>query len=86
MAAAAEPGLLALVLHAHLPWVRHPEYRTFLEETWLFEAITETYLPLLDVLERLAMTACRRASPCRSRRRCSRCSPTRCYARATFAI
>ncbi len=49
-----ERGLLALVLHAHLPWVRHPEWETFLEESWLFEAITETYLPLIDRLERLA--------------------------------
>jgi 1,4-alpha-glucan branching enzyme len=50
----SESGLLALVLHAHLPWVRHPEHATFLEESWLFEAITETYLPLVDALERLA--------------------------------
>jgi 1,4-alpha-glucan branching enzyme len=42
------------VLHAHLPYVRHPEYDEFLEEDWLFEAITETYLPLLQVLWRLA--------------------------------
>ena len=49
-----ERGLLALVLHAHLPWVRHPEYTTFLEESWLFEAITETYLPLIEAFERLA--------------------------------
>jgi 1,4-alpha-glucan branching enzyme len=49
-----ERGLIALVLHAHLPWVRHPEYPSFLEELWLFEAITETYLPLLDAFERLA--------------------------------
>ncbi|MBN2616796.1 MAG: DUF1957 domain-containing protein [Spirochaetales bacterium] len=40
-------GLLSLVLHAHLPFVRHPEYDKFLEEKWLFEAINETYLPLL---------------------------------------
>jgi len=46
-------GSLALVLHAHLPFVRHPEYESFLEETWLFEAITETYLPLLRVFDRL---------------------------------
>src|SRR6185295_5001885 len=50
----APRGELALVLHAHLPWVRHPEHATFLEEGWLFEAITETYVPLLDVLGRLA--------------------------------
>src|SRR5882757_3567594 len=43
------PGSLALILHAHLPFVRHPEHEEFLEERWLFEAITETYLPLLDV-------------------------------------
>ena len=44
-------GCLALVLHAHLPFVRHPEYERSLEETWLFEAITETYVPLLRLLE-----------------------------------
>src|ERR1051326_5970519 len=48
-----EKGCLALVLHAHLPIVRHPEYEDFLEEDWLFEAITETYLPLLDMMTRL---------------------------------
>ncbi len=49
-----EHGYLALVLHAHLPYVRHPEYPEFLEEDWLYEAITETYLPLLAVFDRLA--------------------------------
>src|SRR5229473_1040378 len=44
-------GYLSLVLHAHLPFVRHPEHQRFLEENWLFEAITETYVPLLQVLE-----------------------------------
>src|SRR5437870_11288940 len=46
-------GYLCLVLHAHLPFVRHPEYEDFLEEDWLFEAITETYLPLLCMMRRL---------------------------------
>lgn len=46
-------GFLCLVLHAHLPYIRHPEHERFLEETWLFEAITETYIPLLDMFERL---------------------------------
>jgi 1,4-alpha-glucan branching enzyme len=46
-------GFLAIVLHAHLPFVRHPEHPTFLEEDWLFEAITECYLPLITVLRRL---------------------------------
>jgi 1,4-alpha-glucan branching enzyme len=47
-------GELALVLHAHLPFVRHPEHEQFLEEDWLFEAITETYLPLIRMMRRLA--------------------------------
>jgi 1,4-alpha-glucan branching enzyme len=46
-------GYLCLVLHAHLPFVRHPEYDDFLEEDWLYEAITETYIPLLDVFDNL---------------------------------
>ncbi|MFH1847049.1 MAG: 1,4-alpha-glucan branching protein domain-containing protein [Candidatus Omnitrophota bacterium] len=46
-------GYLALVLHAHLPFVRHPEHESFLEETWFFEAITDTYIPLIDVFDRL---------------------------------
>jgi len=57
----APPGYLALVLHAHLPYVRHPEHPQFLEEDWLYEAITETYLPLLALLEGLqrdAVPAC----------------------------
>ena len=45
------PGYLSLVLHAHLPFVRHPEHEKFLEESWLFEAITETYVPLLQILD-----------------------------------
>src|SRR5207302_1119262 len=45
-------GALCIVLHAHLPYVRHPEYPEFLEEDWLYEAITETYLPLLEVFDR----------------------------------
>ena len=48
------PGCLAFILHAHLPFVRHPEHGEFSEEDWLFEAITESYLPLLDVLHGLA--------------------------------
>ncbi|HEU4772159.1 MAG TPA: DUF1957 domain-containing protein, partial [Candidatus Udaeobacter sp.] len=46
-------GHFALILHAHLPFVRHPEHEHFLEEEWLFEAITETYIPLLRLMQRL---------------------------------
>lgn len=44
-------GYLSIVLHAHLPFVRHPEHPKFLEESWLYEAIAECYLPLIQVLE-----------------------------------
>ncbi len=40
-------------MHSHLPFVRHPEHEDFLEEDWLYEAITETYIPLLWVYEKL---------------------------------
>lgn len=46
-------GYFSLILHAHLPFVRHPEYPEFLEEDWLFEAITEVYIPLLFILRNL---------------------------------
>ncbi len=46
-------GYFSLILHAHLPFVRHPEYPEFLEEDWLYEAITEVYLPLLFVFSNL---------------------------------
>lgn len=43
---------LALILHAHLPYVR-PAGAEILEERWLYEAVAETYVPLLWALERL---------------------------------
>ncbi len=46
-------GYLCLLLHAHLPFVRHPEYEHFLEENWYYEAVSDTYLPILEVLEGL---------------------------------
>ncbi|HRG98997.1 MAG TPA: DUF1957 domain-containing protein [Polyangiaceae bacterium] len=46
-------GYLALVLHAHLPFVRHPEHERHLEERWLYEALLECYLPIVEALDRL---------------------------------
>lgn len=46
-------GGVALILHAHLPYVRHPEHDDHLEERWLFEAILECYLPLVSLLDAL---------------------------------
>ena len=40
-------GYVSFVLHAHLPFIHHPESDNYLEEEWLFEAISETYIPFL---------------------------------------
>ncbi len=48
-----QKGYLCLVLHAHLPFVRHPEHEDFLEEDWLYEAISETYIPLINMMDNL---------------------------------
>ncbi len=42
------------VLHSHLPFVKHPEYDYFLEEHWLFEAVSESYIPLLIKMKKMA--------------------------------
>lgn len=47
----AANGDFCLVLHGHLPWVLHHGYWPH-GEVWLYEAAAETYLPLLDVIER----------------------------------
>jgi 1,4-alpha-glucan branching enzyme len=46
-------GYVAVILHSHLPYTRKAGMWPFGEEN-LYEAIAETYLPLLTVLERLA--------------------------------
>lgn len=50
-------GSIALVLNAHLPFVRQPDYPQFLEERWLFESLSECYLPLLRLFARLEADA-----------------------------
>ena len=45
-----DSGALALVLHAHLPYVRATAPNS-LEEDWFFQALIECYLPLLETLE-----------------------------------
>ena len=49
-AAPEEKGYWSLVLHQHLPFVRHPEYEVGLEEQWFFEAVVSVYTQLLHVL------------------------------------
>ncbi len=46
-------GYWTLVLHSHLPFVKHPEFDYFLEEHWFYEALTESYIPLLLNFEKL---------------------------------
>ena len=48
-------GQLAIVLHAHLPYVRKNE-KNSLEEDWLFQAILECYIPLLQSIESVSYT------------------------------
>jgi 1,4-alpha-glucan branching enzyme len=49
----APSGDVALVLHAHLPYVRSSRAGS-LEEDWYFQALQECYLPLLEMLEAAA--------------------------------
>jgi 1,4-alpha-glucan branching enzyme len=46
-------GRIIFLLHAHMPYVRHPEHGHFIEERWFYEAVVESYIPLLDMFERL---------------------------------
>ena len=46
-------GYVSFVLHAHLPFIHHPESDDYLEESWLYEAISETYIPLLQNFKKL---------------------------------
>ena len=46
-------GYVSFILHAHLPFIHHPESEDYLEEQWLYEAISETYIPLLQNFTKL---------------------------------
>ncbi|HYH04699.1 MAG TPA: DUF1957 domain-containing protein, partial [Bacillota bacterium] len=47
-------GYLAFLLHAHLPFVRNTARDFCLEEKWLFEGLTESYLPMIIHWEDMA--------------------------------
>lgn len=49
----AVPGSFALVLHSHLPWLRHHGVWPLGEE-WLHQAWVESYVPLVAELDALA--------------------------------
>lgn len=46
-------GYLLLLLHAHLPFVKHPEHAYHLEENWFFEALNDTYIPFVKLFDAL---------------------------------
>ncbi|GFZ98128.1 hypothetical protein GCM10008018_50410 [Paenibacillus marchantiophytorum] len=46
-------GYVALLLHAHIPYVRHDKDEITLEERWFFEAVVDSYLPLIEMMDRL---------------------------------
>lgn len=46
-------GYVSIVLHTHLPFIRHPDLCDPIEERWFFEAIHESYLPLIEILDKL---------------------------------
>jgi 1,4-alpha-glucan branching enzyme len=50
-------GNIVFLLHAHLPYVRHPENQRHLEESWYFEAVIESYIPLLNLMLKLKSIA-----------------------------
>jgi 1,4-alpha-glucan branching enzyme len=51
----AAVGDLAIVLHSHMPYVEGFGTYPFGEE-WLFDAVIRSYLPVLEVAEKLTMT------------------------------
>ncbi|MEJ2303925.1 MAG: DUF1957 domain-containing protein [Anaerolineales bacterium] len=48
-----EQGYLLIVLHTHMPYIWNPVAAPTQEEDWLYEALTECYIPLVDVFTRL---------------------------------
>lgn len=49
----SSPRVVSFLLHAHLPYGIRPDLEASLEQAWLFEAVTDCYLPLLEMVERL---------------------------------
>jgi len=46
-------GFLNLVLHAHMPYIRHPHDPCHFEQKWFYEAVAECYVPMLHMLHGL---------------------------------
>jgi len=48
----SEKSYLMLVLHAHIPFINN-DNNSQLEENWFFEAVAESYIPIIKMLENL---------------------------------
>jgi len=46
-------GYVSIVLHSHMPFIRHPEMEDAMEERWLLEAMSECYIPLINAYDNL---------------------------------
>ena len=46
-------NIVSIVLHGHIPFIRLPNQSPAFIDNWLFESISETYIPLLEVFDRL---------------------------------
>ncbi|MDR2537486.1 MAG: DUF1957 domain-containing protein, partial [Treponema sp.] len=46
-------NVISIVLNAHAPFIRDPKVPDTAEERWFFESLSETYLPLLEMFDRL---------------------------------
>ena len=49
----SDQPLISLLLYGHMPFIRHIEKHLSYQEIWLFESISETYIPLLEVFDHL---------------------------------
>jgi len=45
-------GYLIINLHAHLPFINHID-KNYIEENWFFEAVVESYVPFIRMIENL---------------------------------
>ena len=48
-----EKGYVKLCITCTFTFVHHPESEDYLEEQWLYEAMSETYIPLLTNFKKL---------------------------------
>ena len=46
-------SVISILLHGHLPFFRHDDHSFASQEHWFFESLSETYIPLLEVFDRL---------------------------------